>query len=385
MPAPTPQRRILLCVAGLTPAIITETLYGLVVDRGESVDEIYVITTPAGLKAIEERLLESEYGKFHQFCRDYGIAPGAVRFGSDTVFLLRGADGDEPADDIRTGRDNELAADQICEIVRELTRDPGVHVHASLAGGRKTMSVYLTAAMQLFGRAGDQISHVLVSNELENDKTFYYFRPGESREGRIDLADIPFIRLRRFLSVLTEDETLSYGALVANAQHDLEHLESFRYLDLDVANRTISASGRSARLEPRLFFWYLLFAMVRREGRNGDGFVAFDEITDADLDRVHRVVAASHGETLSFGPLGQTDYAPEYDFLDQHREKFALSVKRERLAALRPLVTQIKAKIKREIKKEIGPIDTLFVASRKDSKATRYGLDIPPEFIRGID
>lgn len=38
------QKHILLCVAGGTPAIITETLWALM-DKGERVDEVRVITT----------------------------------------------------------------------------------------------------------------------------------------------------------------------------------------------------------------------------------------------------------------------------------------------------------------------------------------------------
>ena len=50
-----------------------------------------------------------------------------------------------------------MAGDRICDIVRELTKDAETRIHASAAGGRKTMSIYLTAAMQLFGRVQDTL------------------------------------------------------------------------------------------------------------------------------------------------------------------------------------------------------------------------------------
>ena len=61
-------------------------------------------------------------------------------------------------EDIRTVEENEFAGDQICDIVRELTKDSYTIIHASAAGGRKTMSIYLTAAMQMYGRAQDALS-----------------------------------------------------------------------------------------------------------------------------------------------------------------------------------------------------------------------------------
>ena len=67
---PTP-RQILLCVAGLTPQIITETLYALTQQRGERVDEIRVITTLGGRDRIRQALLDPQQGKFFAFCRDY--------------------------------------------------------------------------------------------------------------------------------------------------------------------------------------------------------------------------------------------------------------------------------------------------------------------------
>jgi len=69
----TKLKRILLCVAGLTPQIITETLYSLTQQRNERVDEIRVITTLAGRDRIMEVLLNDTHGKFFEFCDDFKI------------------------------------------------------------------------------------------------------------------------------------------------------------------------------------------------------------------------------------------------------------------------------------------------------------------------
>jgi len=67
------RRHILLCVAGLTPQIIPETLYALTQQRGERVDEIRVITTLGGRDRIRQALLDPQHGKFFAFCRDYHL------------------------------------------------------------------------------------------------------------------------------------------------------------------------------------------------------------------------------------------------------------------------------------------------------------------------
>ena len=72
-------RNILLCVAGLTPQIITETLYALTQRRQNPmrVDEIRVITTLPGQDKLLKSLLDPQEGKFFAFCRDYRIDPRA--------------------------------------------------------------------------------------------------------------------------------------------------------------------------------------------------------------------------------------------------------------------------------------------------------------------
>ncbi|HKG23375.1 MAG TPA: CRISPR-associated ring nuclease Csm6, partial [Blastocatellia bacterium] len=182
------QRNILLCVTGMTPQIITETLQSLIEDREERVDEIRVITTIEGRNRIMQDLLGvKKDGRFFEFCHDRDIEPQSIKFDETCIALLRTPDG-STMEDIRTAKDNENAGNQICDIVRELTRDPSTRIHASAAGGRKTMSVYLTAAMQLFGRAQDCLSHVLVSEDFEGNREFYFkprvARTMKTRDGR---------------------------------------------------------------------------------------------------------------------------------------------------------------------------------------------------------
>jgi CRISPR-associated protein (TIGR02584 family) len=128
------RRHILLCVAGMTPQVVTETLYALTQQRHERVDEVRVITTTRGRERLLAALLDPARGEFFGFCRDYQVDHSSIKFDETTVALLWTPDG-RALEDIRTPEENECAGDQICEIVRGLTAGRGTRVHVA-GGGR---------------------------------------------------------------------------------------------------------------------------------------------------------------------------------------------------------------------------------------------------------
>lgn len=201
--------RILVAVTGLSPQVVTETLYALAVARTPAwiPDEIHLITTAIGAENARLNLLAGE-AWFHRLVADYQLP--AIAFPAEHIHLLPGPDG-EPLDDIRTPQQNTLAADFITETVRRLTETPESELHVSIAGGRKTMGYYLGYALSLYGRPQDRLSHVLVSEPYETNRAFYYPTPYDhpihslrggkeitvdARHARVELADIPFVRLR---------------------------------------------------------------------------------------------------------------------------------------------------------------------------------------------
>lgn len=133
-------RRILLAVTGLSPQIVTETLFALL--QGESAfvpTEVRLITTREGAERARLALLSEEPGWFRRFCQDYALS--GISFDETHIDIL--TDGNaNPFEDIRNPEDNRRAADQICECLRVLTADPECALHVSLAGGRKTMGEY---------------------------------------------------------------------------------------------------------------------------------------------------------------------------------------------------------------------------------------------------
>jgi CRISPR-associated protein (TIGR02584 family) len=378
-------RCVLLCMAGLTPQIITENLYGLMVEGGERVDEVRVITTAGGKQRIVKALLEPGHGMFFQLCRDYGFDPARISFDERSVTLLRGPGG-RLLEDIRTAEENKYAGDQICEMVRELTADKGTRIHASAAGGRKTLGIYLTAAMQLFGRIQDRLSHVLISEDFETHQDFFYKPPVprmlRTRDGRevstadaeICLADIPFIRLHGLGPEWTRNGIAGYGALVLQTQRNLDLAEAPQEMRIDLRGSSVHVADNSVHLPPREFFYYLLFIHIRRRRGGQDGFVSLSEIVREDLDAVFRVVTAAQGRERV---LEEHELVTGYDFLTKLVEWVGLSyVETEFETTFR----EVKSKLKRRFA-DAGLRERYVITSRGRRGNLRFGIAFPPEHI----
>jgi CRISPR-associated protein (TIGR02584 family) len=373
----------------MTPQIITETLYVLTQIRGERIDEIRVITTGEGRNRIQETLLDKSSGKFFEFCSDYSIDPGSIKFDVNAIALLRTPDG-LTLSDIREPNDNELAGNQICEIVRALTEDPNTCIHASAAGGRKTMSIYLTAAMQLFGRRDDTLSHVLVSGDFESPmlEPEFYYPPPKSRtltnkrtgaklstaDAKIYLVDINFIRLRAILGGWRQAAGSSYVDYVSHAQQELTLLESAHELVYKCSKRVVVVAGQQITLSKRLFFFYALFARLRSIGAGsvGDGFVSIDEI---NLDHVIETFSLVSGIPDTESPEDFSS-VPGYDFMD----RVIAGVRSQGVDPdFQDDFLQIKSKIKGRLRKHIASeliTERFSIAANGVKPDTRYGLNI---------
>jgi CRISPR-associated protein (TIGR02584 family) len=376
---------ILLCVAGLTPQIITETLYALTEERSEQIDEIRVITTLSGRDKLKDRLLDPDKGQFFAFCRDYHLDPASIKFDETTIALLRAPDG-RLLEDIRTIEENEFAGNQICEIVRELTRDPTTRIHASAAGGRKTMSVYLTVAMQLFGRAQDRLSHVLVSEAFESHAEFFYIpptprvleikgKPVSTAEAKIHLADIPFIRLRGLITEWVEKGG-SYNDYVMRSAEMLHLVESAPDLRLSPRDKKVAVAGYTVKLTEKEFFIYALFAQFRTQGHGDEGFVSLGEITEAALDAVFRRITAARGNECDLTQAGQVG---RFGFLQVMAAEIKSENQRDKENWQKSFL-EAKAKINGKLE-AAGLPERYHLTSVGGRGSMRYGLGIAPERI----
>ncbi|WP_295391567.1 CRISPR-associated ring nuclease Csm6 [uncultured Thiodictyon sp.] len=268
-----PQRRILLAVTGLSPQIVTETLFALAI-QGEPrwvPTEVHLITTAEGADRARHSLLSADLAWFARLIADYRLPP--IAFTESQIHVLEDVDG-APLGDIRTPADNDQAADQLTELVRRFTADPNTQVHASIAGGRKTMGYYLGYALSLFGRPGDRLSHVLVSEPFESTWDFFYPTPysriietrdhklADTAEARVMLAEIPFVSLRHGMPAGLLEGKSSFGEAVAAARAGLGAPE----LVIDYSERRILAGGRPVRLAPALLAFIGWLARRRQRG-----------------------------------------------------------------------------------------------------------------------
>ncbi|MDD5297605.1 MAG: CRISPR-associated ring nuclease Csm6 [Rhodocyclaceae bacterium] len=306
---PSP-RRILLAVTGLTPQVVTETLYALAC-QPESPwipDEIHLITTATGAENARLNLLLPD-GWFHRLRADYHLP--AIAFPVENIHILENADG-KPLDDIRTPEENTLAADFITETLRRLTEDTHTELHVSIAGGRKTMGYYLGYALSLYGRPQDRLSHVLVSDPYETNREFYYPTPYDhpiysrrgdkeiavdARNAKVELADIPFVRLREGLPKELLEGEARFSQAVAAAQR-AGRVEELR---IDLTTRRVTAGGEPVRLAPKEFILLLWLAQRKLSGLgpvHSSIYESNPEAAHAYLNTCRQVFGPHGGETV---------------------------------------------------------------------------------------
>ena len=219
------KKHTLLATTGASPQVVTETLHAIHHENLQWPDDIYLITTSFGKKEAVKGLLEESH--LQRLCNE--LNRPMPTFDADHVLVTPGADGAE-VEDARSLDDHEALANFIMTQVRNRTASPDTSLHASLAGGRKTMTFYIGYAMSLFGRAQDTLSHVLVSKDYETLRGFWFptqaqahryvaNHKGETLDAstaEVTLARIPFIRHRRNLPqvLLQSDSTVQFADLV---------------------------------------------------------------------------------------------------------------------------------------------------------------------------
>ena len=366
-------RRILLAVTGLSPQIVTETLYALAVNYGHRPPfvptEIHVVTTQQGHESARLTLLSDDPGWFYRLCSDYGLQH--IAFGVENIHVLRDPDGAELTD-IRTPADNESAADTITEWVREFTADADSALHVSIAGGRKTMGYYAGYALSLYGRSQDRLSHVLVSSPFESLPEFFYpslhsrviysrapkSQPLDTRDATVTLAEIPFVSLRHGLPHRLIEGRARFSESVDAARLTL----GAPTLDIDLGRRRVRCSGRIVALPPTELAFIAWFA--RREVA-GLGPVAAPpegapspEYAEQYLKEYRRII----------GPMGSDDRA---------RVRFKYGMDKE-------MFLETKSKLGKILRNSLGTATNSFLPKIVGKKLSGYALSLPANAIRFI-
>ena len=357
-------RRVLLAVTGLTPQIVTETLYALAVAQPTPwiPTEIRLITTAVGAQRARLSLLDPMKGQFHALCRDYGLT-GKIAFPPENIMVIRDAGG-VPLADIRTPQDNTLAADALLSEVRALCADDTCALHVSIAGGRKTMGFFLGYALSLFGRSQDRLSHVLVNEPFESQREFYFppaepcvLHTGEDRsihtaDAQVLLAEIPFVRLRDGLPREALAHGTPFASIVSTAQLAVDPPK----LRFDLKEKQVWCGHQAVTLPPTLLAWYAWLAECRARALGEDGFVNFREQSpERYLALYERVVGRNHPSLEDARRLAAKEGLQPVQF-QQKRSK----INRHLAAALSLAALPYK------------------VSSRGRRSHTRYGIALPP-------
>jgi len=260
-------KEILIFVAGAAPQIITETIYALSQKKPAIYpDEIFIITTSTGKRIIIDSLIKGKI--LESLIKEYALPP--INLSEENFIVPKDESGHE-IDDIKTDEDNENIGDLITSFIREKTRDQTARLHCSLAGGRKTMSFYLGSALQLFGRPWDRLYHILVDPAFESHPDFYYkpkknkyiqvkdkdgrIRRLSTREAKIYLAELPFIRLSQKLKL----QKASFRELVAESQREIDLATVQPELIVNLKERSLTVAEKTIYFQPMLLFIYCVF------------------------------------------------------------------------------------------------------------------------------
>lgn len=150
------RKHILLSLCGMSPAVITETVYEL---RAHPPEEVIVITTVRGHQAIKAELFSS--GVWQRLITRLELPQLKFKDNDHHIRLLPAAESGN-AEDIISNHDNMAMADFILGTLRQFTENPDTQITFSLAGGRKTMSAIGALSMSLLGRKNDELCHILV-------------------------------------------------------------------------------------------------------------------------------------------------------------------------------------------------------------------------------
>ncbi len=259
------QKTTLLSVTGLSPQVVTETLFALYQSGKPMPDQIVILSTTEGAKRARLTLIQDKW--LERFFHDYQL----VMPEAENIRILEITDDSGKAlEDIRNNQDNEKTANCITETIRQLSSDEYTALHVSIAGGRKTMGFYAGYALSLYGRPQDRLSHVLVSANFESHPQFFYptpyskviyandknSTPLDTKQAEVALAYIAFVRLRGGLDKQLLTGKSSFSASVQRAQQSLVPAR----LIINLKQKTLTANKQVIKLKPvdMAFYYWLI-------------------------------------------------------------------------------------------------------------------------------
>ncbi|MSP14463.1 MAG: hypothetical protein EXR62_16105 [Chloroflexi bacterium] len=177
----TRRAEVLIATLGDRPAVVTLAL-DLLLEQGAAIDEVVVVHTAAAQFKIARGLnrIAAEFPG----CSAYTAGHISCTY-RPLELTLHGRPLDDPQDEIETGA-------VFTAIYREVQQQKraGKRVHLSIAGGRKTMSVFGMAAATLLFDAEDRLWHLLSDPAFETQDLMHREKAGDARLVRIPVLGL---------------------------------------------------------------------------------------------------------------------------------------------------------------------------------------------------
>ncbi|NUM73795.1 TIGR02584 family CRISPR-associated protein [candidate division KSB1 bacterium] len=353
--------------------------------RSIAITKVMGIASGVAKQKIVSELLNPVAGEFYTLCREYPESFNGIQFTTENVRVARL--GDEEIADIASSRQSQAYLDLIMSTVLEMTSHEEVCLHAVVAGGRRTLSVYLAMVMQLLARPQDRMYHLFVEPwEAETNSDFYFptrdsrlmttydGRAFDAKDVRVDLVEIPFLHLRpRVPAELLASP--DYQSILTWVQREVDVAPQLLPLSIDAHRHCIFIGAIPISLEPveLAIYWYFAETSAKRPER----------VAREDYGRYfEKPKADGHFSRHASGCMKRL-----YETLvqrDEMRGRFLKAFNKEsRLALehLRPHFSNIKRKICEKFPEE--DFNRWYVISTIGPRGdTCYGIRLDREFIR---
>lgn len=273
------RKTVLVAGVGTTPAVLTETVWGLAHKKSPVIpDEIVVLTTQTGRQKLAREVMAGEpsvWSRLVAALKAEGLpVDGKLAFGETSIRVFPDARRN-PLTDLRSGEDNLRAADFMLAQLRQYTESPDTVVLASIAGGRKTMSALLLSCMPLLGRADDRVYHVLLPPEFEGrlDPPFHFPEKGavhrsfaepscelRAEKAKVGLFEVPYVRMRGWYQEKFKTIPPSYETLVLKVQGIAPAAVVPPDVEIDAWKGALALNGRAVPLSRPCFALMLFLA-----------------------------------------------------------------------------------------------------------------------------
>ena len=382
------KRKILVAVTGMSPQIVTETVYALHAKQDWRPDEIHVLTTQIGYDNITKALL-GENGFFGRLCQEYELP--AIQFDEENIHVICDAEGKKLAD-IRTPEENNLAADMIVNFIRTLCADENTELHVSIAGGRKSMGFYIGYALSLFGRPQDKLSHVLVEEAFEQNREFFYppktkttlntdrYGMKDAAQAQVMLAEIPFVRMSYGMPNLYADN-MSFSETVDAVQRSQKNGKLILKM-ADLNELKLVCGGNELLLSQQNFCVYWTMAQFAQQDKkitlpNND--IAKEEIGKGTYPDLDAFEAAYWRNYLDLNPTLSRSRSVD---AEQQRISRRQALRMRITKILRETLSRTKGKMTNELGEYIAK--RYSIKSEGERNNLTYFLDIPADWIEII-